>query len=269
MPPLVTISSAAPGRRPCSCSWRSSRYSRTLGDALDRRVLERDGRARRAAPARRSRRARRSGNVSGFGKPPVSDSTPGGAPARIAVSSSPPRARCGARTGASSQRASTSTVKASALSRPASSARHVLGVVRLVVQRLAARRSPRGSRARRGRSPPPSPARPRSARRGDHDAVVVAEDDVAGRDVDAAAAHRRAQRRAGDGGARRRGGCRARTPAGRARAGRARRGSSRRSRRRRARAGAPRWRTARRAPRAGRRWWRSRAPRRARPRPAR
>ena len=49
-------------------------------------------------PRRRSRRAPSVGNVAGFGKPPVIESTPGGRPARIAASSaSPPRARCAKR----------------------------------------------------------------------------------------------------------------------------------------------------------------------------
>src|ERR671915_495392 len=69
-----------------------------------------------AASSRTSRAAISSsssvGNVAGFGKPPVMESTPGGLPARIAVSSSPPRRRV--------QRS------------------YVLAMVRQAVQRLAA-----------------------------------------------------------------------------------------------------------------------------------
>src|SRR5215210_6290577 len=92
IPPLVTISSAGSGRRPWSCSWRSARYSRTLAipaHGVYCSATAASSRTRRAAISSSSS----VGNVAGFGKPPVIDSTPGGLPARIAVSSSPPRRR--------------------------------------------------------------------------------------------------------------------------------------------------------------------------------
>src|SRR4051794_27290527 len=135
MPPLVTISSSRAGRRPWSCSWRSTRYSRTLAiPALG--VYW----SATAASSRTSRAAISSsssvGNVRALGKPPVIDSTPGGLPARIAVSSSPPlrRARLENLLRASGihserQHALLATVQC----------RDVLGVVGEVAQRLAAR----------------------------------------------------------------------------------------------------------------------------------
>src|SRR5829696_8636160 len=92
IPPLVTIRSAGSGRRPCSCSWRSIRYSRTLAIPAHGVYC-----SATAASSRTSRAAISSsssvGKVAGFGKPPVMESTPGGLPARIAASSSPPRRR--------------------------------------------------------------------------------------------------------------------------------------------------------------------------------
>ena len=118
MPPLVTISSARSGRRPCSCSWRSIRYSRTLGIPSHGVYC-----SATAASSRSSRAAISSsssvGNVAGLGKPPVIDSTPGGLPARIVVSSSPPRSRV-RRANACAK--SGIDAKASALGSPRSSA---------------------------------------------------------------------------------------------------------------------------------------------------
>src|SRR3954451_23489388 len=91
IPPLVTISSSRCGRGPCLCSWRSHRYSRTLGRPSHGVYCS------ATAGSSRTRRETISsstpvGNVFGLGKPPVIDRTPGGLPARIAVSSAPPRA---------------------------------------------------------------------------------------------------------------------------------------------------------------------------------
>src|ERR671917_805791 len=135
IPPLVTMSPAASGRRPCSCSWRSIRYSRTLGSPAHGVYC-----SATAASSRTSRTAISSsssvGKVAGLGKPPVIDSTPGGLPARIVVSSSPPRRReRRAKACAKSaidperQRAGLAAVERG----------HVLVVVRQVVQGLAAR----------------------------------------------------------------------------------------------------------------------------------
>ena len=70
IPPLVTISSARSGRRPCSCSWRSIRYSRTLAIPSHGVYC-----SATAASSRTSRAAISStssvGNVAGLGKPPV------------------------------------------------------------------------------------------------------------------------------------------------------------------------------------------------------
>src|SRR5215218_10175793 len=201
IPPLVTISSPASGRRPCPASWRSARWSRTLArpsTGVYWSATAGSSRSSRAAISPRTSVAK----VAGFGKPPVSASTPGGVPARIAASSSPPRtlARWANRWVQSARvdidREGERAVAAGV------ERRHVLGVVGLVVQGLAAAdggedgallggdqlgRLERGLDLRRGR---------------DDDAVVVGEDDVPRGDVDAPAAHGRPQRRARDGGAR-------------------------------------------------------------------
>src|SRR5918911_4354892 len=132
IPPLVTISSASSGRRPCSCSWRSIRYSRTLASPAQGVYC-----SATAASSRMSRAAISSsspaGNVAGFGKPPVIDSTPGGLPASIAVSSSPPRRRLRRANAKSAIDPERQRAVLAAVER-----RDVLGVVRQVVQRLAA-----------------------------------------------------------------------------------------------------------------------------------
>src|SRR4051812_17529080 len=179
MPPLVTISSARCGRRPCSCSWRSSRYSRTLASPSHGVYW-----SATAASSRTSRAASSSissvGNVASFGKPPVIERTPGGLPARILASSSPPRNRV-RRANANSaidlegQRALLAAVERG----------DVLGVVREAVQRLAARLG--GEDRALG-----APDRLRGLERRldalgrrDQQPVVVAEHDVAGGDLDA------------------------------------------------------------------------------------
>src|ERR1044071_2774029 len=184
IPPLVTISSAASGRRPCCCSWRSTMYSRTLGMP--------SGAVYWSATSGSSRISRATisaispvGNVSGLGKPPASDSTPGGAPARIVASSL--------------------SVDAELKRAPLSGAepRRVLGVARQVVHgpALGHRREHRALGAgdrlaalQRGLDP---------LRRRDDQTVVVAEHDVAGLDVDAPAAHGLAECGTGHGAARR------------------------------------------------------------------
>src|SRR3954468_9628293 len=182
IPPLVTISSARSGRTPCCCSWRSTMYARTLGMP--------SGAVYWSATAGSSRISRATisaisavGNVWGFGNPPASERTPGGAPARIAASSLSVDAE----------------LKPALLS--VVEPRDVLGVVRQVVQRppIAHRREQRalgaGDRppAPRGRVAPVGPPDPQPA--------VVPEPDVAGLDVDAAAAHLLVERSARDGGA--------------------------------------------------------------------
>src|SRR5829696_10231676 len=89
IPPLVTISSPAAGRRPCA-AWRSARYSRTLAipfTGVYCSARPGSSRSTRAAMSPSTSVA----NVAGLGKPPVSARTPSGTPARIAASSSPPR----------------------------------------------------------------------------------------------------------------------------------------------------------------------------------
>src|SRR5215210_8547155 len=169
IPPLVTISSAGSGRRPWSCSWRSARYSRTLAIPAHGVYC-----SATAASSRTSRAAISSsssvGNGAGLGKPPVMDSTPGGLPARIVVSSSPPRRRV-RRANACAKSAIDPKRQRAGLA--AVERRDVLVVVRQAVQRLAAslRREDRALAARdqlrglqRGRDP---------LRRGDQDPVVV------------------------------------------------------------------------------------------------
>src|SRR5215207_6239153 len=170
IPPLVTISSAGSGRRP----WRSIRYSRTLSMPAHGAYC-----SATAASSRTSRAAispsSSVGNVAGLGKPPVMESTPGGLPARIAVSSSPPRRRV--------RRAKAKSAidpERQRAGRAAVERRDVLGVVRQAVQWLAAclRRQDGALAARdqlrgikRGGDP---------LRRTEQDPVVVAEHDVAG-----------------------------------------------------------------------------------------
>src|SRR5829696_1594987 len=182
IPPLVTIRSAGSGRRPCSCSWRSIRYSRTLAIPAHGVYC-----SATAASSRTSRAAISStssvGNVAGFGKPPVIESTPGGLPARIALTSAPPRSRvrranaC-AKSGIDGER---QRARLAAVERG-----DVLGVVREVVERGAARLGGEdGALAagdllravERGRDP---------LRAGDEQPVVVPEDELARCDVDPA-----------------------------------------------------------------------------------
>src|SRR5262245_15367105 len=133
-----------------------------------------------AASSRRRRAAISSsasvGKVAGFGKPPVIESTPGGLPARIEVSPSPPRMRVRranaslkSAINAEGQRADLATVEC----------RDVLVMVREGVQRLAP--------SLRGQDRALAPCdqlggleRARDTRcRRDQQAVVVAEHDVA------------------------------------------------------------------------------------------
>ena len=112
MPPLVTVSSPGAGRRPCRCSWRSSRYSRTLGmPSLGAYWSAIAGSSRSSRATISSRSA--VGNVSGLGKPPDIESAPGGGPARIVCSSAAPRFRA---------RWANSNIEPSALCSPRSSA---------------------------------------------------------------------------------------------------------------------------------------------------
>src|SRR5919197_4644024 len=182
IPPLVTMSSSRSGRRPWSCSWRSMRYSRTLGIPVDGAYC-----SATAASSRTSRAAISStssvGKVAGLGKPPVIDSTPGGLPARIVASSSPPRRRVRrANSGIDpeGQRAGLAAIER----------RDVLVVVGQGVQRLVARlrsedRALVAGDALRGLE---GGADVFGAR--DEQAVVVAEHDVSGRHRDAAAGDR-------------------------------------------------------------------------------
>ena len=135
IPPLVTISSSTAGRRPCSCSWRSRRYSRTLGMPRARRVLQRDARRRRAAAARRSRRARPSGTSPRSGSRRSSRARPAGC---RRGSRSARRRRAGA-SGARTRPKSGIDPERQRARLAAVERRDVLGVVRQVVQRLAAR----------------------------------------------------------------------------------------------------------------------------------
>src|SRR5215212_10632489 len=135
IPPLVTISSATSGRRPWSAAWRSIRYSRTLASPAHGVYC-----SATAASSRTSRAQIAStssvGNVAGLGKPPVIESTPGGLPARIVVSSSPPRrrvrrAKAAEKSGIDPER---QRARLAAVERG-----DVIGVVGQVVQRGAAR----------------------------------------------------------------------------------------------------------------------------------
>src|SRR3954447_16925126 len=129
MPPLVTVSSSDPGRRPCSRSCRSMRNSRTLGmPSLGAywSAIPGSSRSRRATISSRSA----VGNVSGFGKPPDIESAPGGGPARIVASSAAPRF-CARR--------ANSNVEAKAGLLPAVERRDVRLPVGQVVQRALAR----------------------------------------------------------------------------------------------------------------------------------
>src|SRR4051795_8409518 len=185
MPPLVTVSSAGSGRRRWRCSWRSIRYSRTLGmPSLGAYWSATPGSSRSNRATISSRSA--VGNVSGFGKPPDIESAPGGGPARIVASSAAPRF-CARR--------ANSNVEAKAALLPAVERRDVRLPVGQLVQRALA-----GARVAQDRTLG-APDRltglerrldPRG--RPDDQPVVVAEHDVAGRDVEPAEAHRRVQR---------------------------------------------------------------------------
>ena len=226
IPPLVTISSACSGRRPCSCSWRSIRYSRTLGDPLARRVLQRDGGVVAHEPRRDlvelvGRERRRVGEAAGHRE--HAGRAAGEDRGQLVAAAQPRPAREGRREVSHPRE------------RPARWPRRGRAPRRArrgSSGRAAPRRepAPRGSRARRARSARPSPARPRSAARGAiSSAVVVAEHDVA-----RATPRRRrraivapgARARHGRAGPRRRAAREHRQPD--ARAGRARRGRSRR-----------------------------------------
>src|SRR3954470_13211360 len=193
IPPLVTVSSSGAGRRPWRCSWRSSRYSRTLGmPSLGAYCSAIPGSSRSSRATIWSRSA--VGNVSGFGKPPDIESAPGGGPARIVASSAAPRSRARrANSNVEAKCALLSTVEALGVLRP----------VRQLVQRAAARARLLEDRAPRARAPLLGlPGRRDPVRRRDHQAVVVAEDDVAGPHADPREAHRHAEPGARNGRAR-------------------------------------------------------------------
>src|SRR4051794_37925765 len=129
MPPLVTVSSSHAGRRPCSRSWRSIRYSRTLGmPSLGAYWSAIPGSSRSSRATISSRSA--VGNVAGLGKPPDIESAPGGGPARIVASSAAPRSRA---------RRANSNVEAKRALLPAVEALDVLRPVGEFVQRAPAR----------------------------------------------------------------------------------------------------------------------------------
>src|SRR5215207_4433882 len=129
MPPLVTISSPAAGRRPCNASWRSDRYSRTLGmPSLGAYWSATPGSSRSSRATISSRSA--VGNVAGLGKPPDIESAPGGGPARIVASSAEPRFRA---------RWANSNIEAKRALLPLVEGRDVPGPVRELVQRPLAR----------------------------------------------------------------------------------------------------------------------------------
>ena len=86
IPPLVTISSSSSGRRPWSRSWRSTRYSRRLGMPSHGAYWSATPASSRTSCATISSSSS-DGKVAGLGKPPASESTPSGLPARIVVSS--------------------------------------------------------------------------------------------------------------------------------------------------------------------------------------
>src|SRR5215218_1331128 len=190
IPPLVTVSSSGAGRRPWRCSWRSIRYSRTLGmPSLGAYWSATPGSSRSSRATISSRSA--VGNVSGFGKPPDIESAPGGGPARIVASSAAPRLRA---------RWANSNVEAKAALLPAVEALGVLRPVRQLVQRALARARVLEDRALRT---PDRLAgverRPDAVRRRDDEAVVVAEHDVAGLHAHAGEPHRHVEPRAGHG----------------------------------------------------------------------
>src|SRR5829696_6084530 len=195
IPPLVTISSPASGRRPCPASWRSARWSRTLASpstGVYWSATPGSSLTSRAAISPSTSVA----NVAGLGKPPVNGSTPGGVPARIAASSSPPRALARrANRWVQSARVDIDREGERAVAAGVER-RHVLGVVGLVVQGLAAADGGEDG-ALLGADQLGGLERGLDLARGrDDDAVVVGEDDVARGHVDAAAAHGRSQRRA-------------------------------------------------------------------------
>src|ERR671923_899237 len=203
MPPLVTISSAGSGRRPWSCSWRSSRYSRTLGrpsHGVYWSAVPGSSRTRRTAISSSTS----VGNVSGFGNPPVIERTPGGVPARIAVSSASPRF--------SARRAKTPdqspdidiNLEHEPTVVPLVETFDVLGVVREPEQTLPAMDRLEDGPLAAGNALGRVDRRGDALRRRDHHTVVVTEDEVTRRHVDAAAADTRAERHPRDAGARHR-----------------------------------------------------------------
>ena len=269
MPPLVTISSPASGRRPCSASLAVEQVLAHARRAPRTACTAARPPRRRARAARRSRRARRSGTSPGSGSRPSSTARRAGCPRGSRPAPSPPRWRV-RRAKARAKSAIDAEVQRARARRASSAATCSAWFVRSCSAspaRLGGEDRALGAADRlRGRS-----AAAIRCRRRDQHAVVVAEHDVAGRDVDAAAASPSCARAARD-----------------TRRARARRGAAREDRQpdraqpaqvaaeavghdaRRARAGAPRWRTARRStarvpPLVGDR----RARRRARPRRAR
>src|SRR4051812_32762329 len=193
IPPLVTVSSSHAGRRPCSRSWRSIRYSRTLAmPSLGAYWSAMPGSSRSSRATISSRSA--VGNVSGLGKPPDIESAPGGGPARIVASSAAPRSRA--------RRANSNVEAKGALLAVV----EALGVLRPVGQLVQG--APPGARVAEDRGLAPGDRLaglecgldPLGRR--DHEAVVVAEHDVSGPDPDAGEAHGHIEPRAGDRGAR-------------------------------------------------------------------